>query len=342
MSEVIVACRALTASGWRHDVAITLQAGKIAAIEPSAAPHTVDVLLPAPGNLHSHAFQRAMAGLTEQRRGSDDFWSWRALMYRFLEALGPDDVEAIAAGVQMEMLEAGFAAVGEFHYLHNPSGGGAYDAPAELATRIVAAAERTGIGLTLLPVVYTQGGMDGRPLEGGQTRFSTPPAHFNGILDGARDAIRVLGDDARVGVAPHSLRAVPAGLLRDVAGLPGPKHIHVAEQVREVEEVRAHTGATPVRHLAASLSLSSDWTLIHATHTDRHELALMANAGATVGLCPITESNLGDGLFDAVSFLGAGGMFGVGSDSNIRISLVEELRTLDYGQRLLGRVRNPL
>ncbi|MEM9224188.1 MAG: amidohydrolase family protein, partial [Pseudomonadota bacterium] len=164
----------------------------------------------------------------------------------------------------------------------------------------------------------------------------------NGILDGARDAIRVLGDDARVGVAPHSLRAVPAGLLRDVAELPGPKHIHVAEQVREVEEVRAHTGTTPVRHLAASLSLSSDWTLIHATHADQHEFALMADAGANVGLCPITESNLGDGLFDAVSFLGAGGMFGVGSDSNIRISLVEELRTLDYGQRLLGRVRNPL
>ncbi|MEM8665011.1 MAG: formimidoylglutamate deiminase [Pseudomonadota bacterium] len=339
---MIVARHALTDAGWQRNVAVSLDGQRIASIAPCDAVPTVGVLLPAPGNLHSHAFQRAMAGLTEKAAGSDDFWSWRTLMYRFLDALDPDDVEAIAAGLQMEMLEAGYAAVGEFHYVHNAPGGMAYDAPAELAGRIVAAARATGIGLTLLPVIYTQGGLDGRPLEGGQRRFDTPEGHFAAILAGARDALKALDADARLGVAPHSLRAVPAELIREAAGEAGPKHIHVAEQVKEVEEVRAHTGTTPVSHLMDLVPLSPEWTLIHATHTSAAELTGMAEAGVVAGLCPLTESNLGDGIFDAQTYLTAGGRLGVGSDSNVRISLVEELRTLEYSQRLARGVRNPL
>ncbi len=340
--SVIVARQALTAEGWQNDVAITLEGQRIAAIAPTRAPATVDILLPAPGNLHSHAFQRAMAGLTETGAGSDDFWSWRTLMFRFLEALDPDDIEIIAAGVQMEMLEAGYAAIGEFHYVHNPPGGGRYDDVAELSNRIVAAAERTGIGLTLLPVLYEVGGLDGRPLQGGQRRFHNTYDSFVRLHEGAAAAVRTLPADARLGVAPHSLRAVPRDDLIAVATFEGPKHIHVAEQVGEVEEVLAATGRRPIEHLLATVPLDRDWTLIHATHATPDELAAVAAAGAVAGLCPITESNLGDGIFGAVRFVAAGGTFGIGSDSNVRIALAEELRTLDYSQRLAHRARNPL
>jgi len=342
VSATIRARRALTAAGWRDNVAVRLEEGRIAEILEADGPADADVLLPAPGNLHSHAFQRAMAGLTETATGGDDFWSWRALMYRFLEALDPDDIEILAAGVQMEMLEAGYASVGEFHYLHHPPGGGTYANPAETGARIAAAAARTGIGLTLLPVLYMRGGLDGRPLEGGQLRFGSTPEVFERILERSREALAPLGPDARLGLAPHSLRAVDDGAIAMLAAREGPKHIHAAEQTAEVEAVRAHTGAPPLAHLARLVALGPDWTVIHATHGTAGELAALAAAGTTVGLCPITEANLGDGVFDAPAFLGAGGRFGVGSDSNVRIALAEELRTLDYGQRLALRVRNPL
>ena len=342
MTPDIVAAQALTAEGWRRNVAVTIADGHIAAITETDAAPTVDILLPAPGNLHSHAFQRAMAGLTERQTGNDNFWSWRELMYRFLETLDPDDVEVIAAGLMMEMLEAGYAALGEFHYLHNAPDGVAYDAPAELATRIVAAANSTGMGLTLIPVLYMQGGLDGRPLEGGQKRFANTEDTFAKLMEGALHALCALPDDARLGVAPHSLRAVPADAIARIAARHGPKHIHVAEQTAEVDEVLAHTGARPIAHLASLVDLGPDWTLIHGTHGTAAELADAAAAGAVLGLCPITESNLGDGIIDMPSFLGAGGHFGIGSDRNVRISLVEELRTLDYSQRLSLRARNPL
>ncbi|WMS44345.1 formimidoylglutamate deiminase [Acuticoccus sp. MNP-M23] len=342
MSEIIIAAQALTEDGWRNNVAITIEGGRVEAIEPSDAPPTVDILLPAPGNLHSHAFQRAMAGLTEQQTGNDNFWSWRALMYRFLEALTPDDVEVIASGLMMEMLEAGYAALGEFHYLHNAPGGTPYDNPAELAARIAAAAGTTGMGLTLLPVLYMQGGLDGRALEGGQRRFASTEDSFAALMEGAAQAIAGLPDDTRLGVAPHSLRAVPADAIARVAARPGPKHIHVAEQTAEVEEVLAHTGARPMAHLASLVDLSPEWTLIHCTHGTAAELGEAARAGAVAGLCPITESNLGDGIIEMAAVQEAGGRFGIGSDSNVRISLAEELRTLDYSQRLARRARNPL
>jgi len=340
------AAQALTPAGWRENVRVDLgDDGRIAAVAADAQPagHRVGILLPAPVNLHSHAFQRAMAGMTEQRGEdpSDTFWTWRRLMFRFLDRLDPDDVEAIAAFVQMEMLEAGYAAVGEFHYLHHRPGGAPYDDLAEMSGRIAAAAADTGIGLTLLPVLYEHGGCDGRPLGPGQVRFGNDPDRFQRLFEAARLALGPLPGDARIGVAPHSLRAVSREGLAFAAALePGaPLHMHLAEQVAEVEEVRAAWGMRPVEWLLANHDVDSRWCLVHATQMEPREAEALARSGAVVGLCPITESSLGDGIFDARRFLAHGGRFGVGSDSNIRISLAEELRTLEYSQRLRDRVR---
>ena len=342
--------QALLADGWARDVRVRLGAdGRIAAVETGVAAQAGDerlagrILLPAPANLHSHAFQRAMAGMTEAPGpdASDSFWTWRTLMYRFLENLRPEDVEAIAAFVQVEMAEAGYAAVGEFHYLHNQPGGGAYDDPAELAGRIAAAANQTGLGLTMLPVLYMQGGCDGRALAGGQLRFACDFDRYWRILQGAVASVAALAADTRVGVAPHSLRAVPLEAVRAVAALRpgGPVHIHAAEQTAEVAEVEAAYGARPVALLLEAVGTDAHWCLIHTTHMEPAETKGLARSGAVAGLCPITESNLGDGIFDGVRFRAAGGVFGIGSDSNIRISLSEELRTLEYSQRLGGRAR---
>lgn len=336
---------ALTEGGWRDGVRIEIADGRIVSVtcgtEPEGERHAI--LLPAPVNLHSHAFQRAMAGLTE-RRGpdpKDSFWTWRGLMYRFLEHLTPDDVEAIAAQVQVEMLEAGYAAVAEFHYLHNAPNGAPYADPAEMSARIVTAAADTGIGLTLLPVFYQYGGCDRRALGPGQMRFFNTPDSFATLHAAAERLIATLPADARIGIAPHSLRAAdPEGLA---AVLPlargGPVHIHVAEQVAEVEEVLAHRGQRPVEWLLSHAPVDRSWCLIHATQMEPAETEALARSGAVAGLCPITESSLGDGIFDGRRFLDAGGVFGVGSDSNIRIALSEELRTLEYSQRLRDRAR---
>ena len=339
--------RALLPDGWAREVAVTIEDGRIAEVTPGAIPDAgargAAILLPASANLHSHAFQRAMAGMTEARgpNGRDSFWTWRQLMYRFLDRLGPDDVQAIAALVQVEMLEAGYAAVAEFHYLHHGPGGVPYDNPAELSERVAAAATETGIGLTLLPVLYCQGGTDGRPLQGGQRRFGTDMAAYVRLLEGAERAAAAVGPDARTGVAPHSLRAVPVEAVTDIALLrPGdPVHMHIAEQEAEVAEVLATHGATPVRWLLEMMDVGPRWCLIHCTHMAPEETAGLARSGATAGLCPITESSLGDGIFDGARFLAEGGAFGIGSDSNIRIALSEELRTLEYSQRLRDRAR---
>lgn len=334
---------ALLPDGWAKDVRIVIEEGRIASVSPSHAPEGLafGCLLPAPVNLHSHTFQRAMAGMTEARTaGQDSFWTWRALMYRFLERLSPEDVQAIAAQAMVEMAESGFAGLAEFHYLHHPVGGGTYADPAEMTARIAAAAGETGFGLTHLPVIYEQGGVDGRPLQGGQLRFGSSPDTYAAILEGARVALSHL-PDSRLGVAPHSLRAVSRETLARAAGMvpEGPVHIHIAEQVAEVTEVQAAWGMRPVDWALANLPLDQRWCMIHATQMTPSEVAALARTGAVAGLCPITEANLGDGIFDSPGWLAAGGAFGVGTDSNVRISAPEELRLLEYSQRLDHKAR---
>lgn len=349
--QKIWARQALLKDGWAQAVEVEIGAdGRIAAARPnaprSADAQSVETLLPAPANLHSHAFQRAMAGLTE-RRGPDprdSFWTWRRLMYRFIGQITPDDVEAIAAFVQMEMLEAGYATNVEFHYLHHGPDGRPYDDVAEMSGRIVAAAARSGVGLTLLPVLYTYAGLDRRALAPGQDRFGSTPDSFARLYEAAGAHVARLGADSAMGVAPHSLRAVDAAGLEAAVAIAGarPIHIHVAEQKAEVEEVLAALGRRPVEWLLDNAPLDPRWCLIHATQMLPAETQALAATGAVAGLCPITEANLGDGVFDGLRWRAAGGRFGVGSDSNVRISLTEELRMLDYSQRLRDHTRAAL
>ncbi len=344
--KTIWADHALTEKGWRRHVGLELdEGGRIAAVTPGAPPAEprVGILLPAPVNAHSHAFQRAMAGLTE-RRGPDPrdtFWTWRQLMFRFLDQLTPDDVQAIAAFVQMEMLEAGYACNTEFHYLHHAPGGAPYDDLAEMSARIVAAAEVSGIGLTLLPVLYQHGGCDGRALGPGQVRFGNDPDRFAALWERAAGLIAGHRADARIGVAPHSLRAVSRSGLRACIDLAGraPLHMHLAEQQAEVEEVRAAWRRRPVEHLLETAEPASNWCLIHCTQMLPHETVGLAETGAVAGLCPLTESNLGDGIFDGPRWVDSGGRIAIGSDSNIRIALAEELRVLEHSQRLRDLAR---
>lgn len=338
--------QALTAQGWRSRVCVCIDAGgKIASVTADCTPegHRVGALLPAPANVHSHAFQRAMAGMTE-RQGpdpADNFWAWRGLMYRFLDQLSPDDVEAIAAFVQMEMLEAGYGSVGEFHYLHHQPDGRPYENLAEMSLRIIAAANQTGIGLTLLPVLYEQGGCDGRALGAGQVRFGSTPTQYLALHEQTRAALVALPSDARIGMAPHSLRAVKAESLAEILAVSTgiPIHMHIAEQAGEVTEMLASTGQRPVEWLFNHHQVNGAWCLIHATRMVSSEISLLAKSGAVAGLCPITEANLGDGIFAGQEFMAQGGLFGVGSDSNIRIALAEELRGLEYSQRLQHHAR---
>lgn len=344
--NVIWAEQALTADGWAKDVSVEVGAdGRIASVTPDSLPvgHRVGVLLPAPANSHSHAFQRAMAGLTERRGASktDSFWTWRQLMFRFLDALTPDQVQAIAALVQMEMLEAGFATNVEFHYLHHQPGGRAYDQLGEMAERIAAAAQTSGIGLTLLPVHYQFGGCDQRPLAPGQVRFGNTPDQFARLIDASRTALGTLPSDTVLGVAPHSLRAVSQEDLKRAADwvAEGPVHLHLAEQIPEVEEVQAHWGARPVEWALDNLPLDTRWCLIHLTQMTPKETETLAKTGVVAGLCPLTEASLGDGVFDGIRWAEADGRMSIGSDSNIRISLAEELRQLDTSQRLRDHSR---
>ncbi len=337
--------RALLPDGWARNACVTLDQGRIASVTTGAEPQgqRVGLLLPAMANLHSHAFQRAMAGLSEARgpEPRDTFWTWRQIMYRFLDHLTPEDVEAIASLVQMEMLEAGYAANVEFHYLHHAPGSEHYANIAEMSERIAAAAARTGIGLTLLPVHYQFGGVDRRPLGPGQNRFGTTPDEFMRLLDGAEVALAGLPADAGIGVAPHSLRAVsPEGLaICETLRPDRPLHMHLAEQIPEIDEVRAAYGRRPVEWLLEHHQPDRRWTLIHLTHMTEDETRRLAGTGAVAGLCPITESSLGDGTFNGTIWSETGGRIGFGSDSNIRISLIEELRTLEYSQRLRDRCR---
>jgi formimidoylglutamate deiminase len=337
---------ALLPSGWARNVRISVADGTILSIAEGAAREGAEriagIAIPGLPNLHCHAFQRGMAGLAE-RRGpdADSFWTWREVMYRFLDRLSPDDVQAITAFAYMQMLEAGFTTVGEFHYLHHDIDGRPYADLGEMAARIAAASAETRIGLTLLPSFYAYGGFGGAPPAAGQRRFLNDPDRFGKLVERTR-AIAAGLPKAQVGIAPHSLRAVTADTLRIICqAMPeGPIHIHAAEQAKEVEESLTVLGRRPVEWLLDNAGIDSRWCVIHATHTTEAEIRALAASGAVVGLCPITEASLGDGVFDGADYLGAGGRFGVGTDSNIQIDAAAELRQLEYSQRLARRARN--
>jgi formimidoylglutamate deiminase len=354
---VLFAESALLPEGWARDVLLTIDevTGDLAGVEAGvdrASPRAVAAerlsgpVLPGMPNLHSHAFQRAMAGLAEAAElDPGSFWNWRQVMYRFAEALSPDDLETIATQLQIEMLKAGYTAVAEFHYLHNAPDGRPYDDPAALSRAALAAASRSGIGMTLLPVLYQTSGFGGLAPTLGQRRFVLSVDRFLSLV--SELAGTTAGDGQfRVGVAPHSLRAVPPAALSEMlAGLgaidpTAPVHIHVAEQVREVEDCLGWSGARPVQWLLDHQPVDRRWCLVHATHVTQHEMNRLAGSGAVAGLCPTTEANLGDGLFPLEAFQAAGGTWGIGSDSHVSVSPIEELRWLEYGRRLATLRRN--
>lgn len=345
----IHASQALLPSGWARNVRITVSAaGRIAETQTDVPPRPGDegysVVIPGLPNVHSHAFQRAMAGQAERRGpGSDSFWSWREAMYRFALSMTPAQIEAVAAQLYVEMLEAGFTRVAEFHYLHHAPDGSAYEDVGEMAARIAAAAETTGIGLTLLPVFYARSGFGGAPPHAGQRRFVSTLDGYARLLARCEElAAQVPG--GCVGIAPHSLRAVTPDELDAIVGLSGtaPVHIHISEQRREVRECLAWSGQRPVAWLLANQAVDERWCLIHATHMTQEEARAVAASGAVVGLCPLTEANLGDGTFAAPAFLAEGGRIGIGTDSNILVGVADELRQLEYSQRLQRRRRNVL
>lgn len=353
-SGALFAADARLADGWRKNVLLEWDAsGTLIRVTPdhvadAATARAAGPLIAGMPNLHSHAFQRAMAGLTEYRaNATDSFWSWRDLMYRFAARLNPEGIGAIARWLYIEMLKAGYTSVCEFHYLHHAPDGQHYANVAEMAERVVGAAGDAGIGMTLLPVLYQFSGFGARAPNPDQRRFIHTPDTLLTALDHVRqtypeDAMR------RYGVAPHSLRAVSQDTLRDVlAGLdrhfPGaPIHIHIAEQTAEVDACIATEGARPVQWLLDRFDVDERWCLVHATHIDDTETRALATSGAVAGLCLTTEANLGDGVFPTRDYLMANGRFGVGSDSHIAVDWRAELRLLEYGQRLTRRERNVL
>ncbi|NTJ41118.1 formimidoylglutamate deiminase [Agrobacterium larrymoorei] len=343
---IVHAETAFLSEGWAKNVRMEIAEGKIISLQVGAAAAVGDeqykVIVPAMPNLHSHAFQRAMAGMVETRGTTEDsFWSWRTLMYKFALTMTPDQMEAVAAQLYVEMLEAGFGRVGEFHYMHHDRDGGHYANIAELAERIASAASETGIALTLLPVLYAHSGFGGMEPVEGQRRFINSTDSFARLFEGCQRAASALPQSI-VGVAPHSLRAVTPEELAFAAGFApdAPVHIHIAEQVKEVEDCMAWSGKRPVEWLMENADLTDRWCLIHATHMTDAETTGVAKSGAVAGLCPITEANLGDGTFPAATFMGAGGAVGIGSDSNVLIGVGDELRQLEYSQRLAHRARN--
>jgi formimidoylglutamate deiminase len=338
--------QALLPQGWASDVRIELDQGRLVRVEAGASAQAGDechgIGLPGMPNLHSHAFQRGMSGLTEIRgTAADSFWAWRDLMYRFVGRMTADDIEAVAAQAYVEMLEAGFTRVGEFHYIHHDVSGAPYGNIGELAERIAASAEASGIGLTLLPVFYAHAGFGGRAPDPGQQRFINDVDGFSRLMDASRRAVAGL-QGATVGFAPHSLRAVTPDQLKALLQLDVacPVHMHIAEQTREVDECIEWSGQRPLQWLFNHVAVDRRWCLIHATHATSDEIGQLAKSGAVAGLCPITEANLGDGTFNAVEFRNRGGAFGIGSDSNVLIGIAEELRQLEYSQRLAHQARN--
>jgi formimidoylglutamate deiminase len=342
---------ALLPAGWARDVLLEWDdGGMLTRVETGASdaggPRAAGPVLPGMSNVHSHAFQRAMAGLAEWRgHPTDDFWTWREAMYDLVRRVEPDDLEAIAAHLYIEMLKHGYTAVGEFHYLHHRRDGAPYEERAELAERIVAGADASGIALTLLPVLYAYGGFGHRALDDAQRRFRGDAESIAALV---RDlASWHAGRPAfRIGIAPHSVRAVDAMMLTQVVAAAKaidpelPIHMHLAEQTGEVDACRDTHGVTPFAWIADLVDVDERWCFIHSTHVTPDEMRGMAARGASVGLCPVTESNLGDGIFDFAAWFGMGGRWGIGGDSHVSVSPFEELRTLEYSQRLRDRARN--
>lgn len=355
MSEgALFADRALLAQGWRDHVLLRWTAeGRLSSVESNAsAPPVVTrargAVIPGMPNLHCHAFQRAMAGLAEHRSDSNDnFWSWRELMYRFAAKITPELMYAIARQLYIEMLKAAYTSVCEFHYVHHDPYGAPYANPGEMSESLIRAAQDVGIGLTLLPVLYQFSGFGERPPRPEQKRFGATPAWILDLIARLSSA-HAPHAGLRYGIAPHSLRAVSPDSLRElVDGARSidrtiPVHMHIAEQVAEVEECVAHTGARPVEWLLDHFEVDQHWCLVHATHMTAVESARMAESTAAAGLCPTTEANLGDGVFEAARYFESGGRWGIGSDSNVSVSVAEELRLLEYGQRLRHQRRNVL
>nr|WP_308601313.1 formimidoylglutamate deiminase [Massilia sp. Dwa41.01b] len=316
--------------------------GNLTKVEAHARPPIgvarADYVVPGMVNLHSHAFQRALGGLTEQAGdGPDSFWTWRDLMYRFGASITPEQLEAIATQLFSECLRHGYTALCEFHYIHRDPAGKAYARPAEMAERVVAAGQQSGIGLTMLPVLYSHSGFGAQPLKPEQGRFRSDVDSVLGIVE-ALAPLR--GGQLEVGAAPHSLRAAGIEQIRELAAsLPAgrPLHIHIAEQQGEVRQSLEFSSRRPVEYLFDAIAVDARWCLVHATHLNEAEVAQLAASGAVAGLCPTTEANLGDGLFPLSDYLAAGGRWGIGSDSHVSQSPVEELRWLEYGQRLVGQ-----
>lgn len=344
---------ALLATGWADNVRISIDtSGTISAIETAVSGANPGCLLPGMANLHSHAHQRAMAGLAERAGSTDDsFWAWRKIMYQFLQTTQPEHLYAIAAQLYVEMLKSGYTRVAEFQYLHHQPNGQHYANPAEMSLQTLQAACDTGLGITNLPVHYQFGGFGEQPLGQQQQRFANDPDLFLRIVEELRQASADNGNVA-TGIAAHSLRAVSQQSLSsildaldktDTAAAPAfPIHIHIAEQTKEVDDCIAWSGARPVDYLYDHFAVDKHWCLIHATHMTESETRAVAESGAVVGICPATEGNLGDGFFNAVDYLKHNGAFGIGSDSHISVSPTEELRWLEYGQRLVHRSRNVL
>jgi formimidoylglutamate deiminase len=336
--------QALLPGGVASGVTIAIGAdGRITGVEiddGAGAERIGGFALPGMANVHSHAHQRAIAGLTERSGADDDsFWTWRDAMYRFALKMNPDEFQAIAAQAYVEMAKAGYTAVGEFHYLHHQPDGSPYANPAEMGLRCLAAAEESGLAITLLPTLYMQGGFGAAPPQPGQRRFINALESFVALT-----AALPAGPRAVHGISIHSLRAVPLAamkqLLAEVAA--GPVHLHIAEQTREVEDCFAATGRRPVELLLDHVELTPRWCLIHATHLTLTETSALARSNAVVGLCPTTEANLGDGIFPARNYCRAGGAIAIGTDSNVEITVAGELRMLEYSQRLQHRARNVL
>jgi len=347
INKHIFAKKALLPNGWSNNVIIEIdQSGLISNVTENNN-HKVDaylneeIILPAMNNLHSHSFQRAMAGLTEARspQGNDNFWSWRNLMYQFLDVLTPEEIYSITLFSQMEMLQSGYVGVGEFHYLHNQIGGTKYDNIAELSEKVLEASEESGISICLLPVIYERGGCDNRELEGGQLRFHNNIDTFEELYNQIKVFLSK-NENFSLGVAAHSLRAVKNETLNKIIDLTnGPIHIHAAEQIKEVEEIKSFYKMPPVEFLIENFDINKRWCLIHCTQMSELETELLSKSGAVAGLCPVTEANLGDGIFNGFQYNERKGLYGIGTDSNINISLTEELKTFEYSQRLLNKKR---
>lgn len=343
----ICAKRVLLAEGWQGETTLTIDNGVIVAVQSGyiEGAEKVGTVIPGMVNCHSHAFQRAFAGFSEQgSEGKDSFWTWRQVMYSFLRELSDQDANIIAKQLYIEMVKSGYTRVAEFHYLHHDKTGRAYPVLATMALAIFKAAKEAGIGLTLLPVMYQFSGFGPLPPTQGQSRFINSTTQFNQLVTDCFDLSKDY-DNANVGIAPHSLRAVDKAALdaalKHVKSLDAsaPVHIHIAEQTQEVDDCVAHYGKRPVQWLLDNMPVDDTWCLIHATHIDEQERKGIAKSGAIAGICPTTEANLGDGIYPTTEFMAEGGTIAIGSDSHISVNPVEELRWLEYAQRLIKQQR---